>query len=137
MAELGMVLEVHGEVTDPQVDVFEREALFIDRVLAPVAERHRGLCIVLEHITARAALDFVLAARDGIEATVTAHHLLMNRNALFAGGLRPHHFCRPVLLAEADRAALMEAVAGGSPRLFLGTDSAPHEIGRASCRERV
>ena len=126
MAELGMVLEVHGEVTDPQVDVFEREARFIDAVLAPLAERHRGLRIVLEHITTRAALDFVLAARDGIAATVTAHHLLMNRNALFAGGLRPHHFCRPVLQAEADRAALMEAVAGGSPRLFLGTDSAPH-----------
>src|SRR5438094_316051 len=121
MAELGMVLEVHGEVTDPQVDVFEREARFIDTVLAPLAERHRGLRIVLEHITTRAALDFVLAARDGIAATVTAHHLLMNRNALFAGGLRPHHFCRPVLQAEADRAALMEAVAGGSPRLFLGT----------------
>jgi dihydroorotase len=126
MAELGMVLEVHGEVTDPEVDVFEREARFIDTVLAPLTERYRGLRVVLEHITTRAALDFVLAARDGIAATVTAHHLLMNRNALFAGGLRPHHFCRPVLQAEADRAALMEAVAGGSPRLFLGTDSAPH-----------
>src|SRR5256886_105973 len=125
MAELGMVLEVHGEVTDPQVDVFEREARFIDAVLAPLAERHPRLRIVLEHITTRAALDFVLAARDGIAATVTAHHLLMNRNALFAGGLRPHHFCRPVLQAEADRAALMEAVAGGNPPLFLGTDSAP------------
>jgi dihydroorotase len=126
MAELGMVLEVHGEVTEAQVDVFEREARFIDTVLAPLAERHPRLRIVLEHITTRAALGFVLAARDGIAATVTAHHLLMNRNALFAGGLRPHHFCRPVLQAEADRAALMEAVAGGNPRLFLGTDSAPH-----------
>jgi dihydroorotase len=126
MAELGMVLEVHGEVTDPQVDVFEREARFIDSVLAPLAERHPRLRIVLEHITTRAALAFVLGARDGVAATVTAHHLLMNRNALFAGGLRPHHFCRPVLQAEADRAALVEAVAGGSPRLFLGTDSAPH-----------
>jgi dihydroorotase len=126
MAELGMVLEVHGEVTDPQVDVFEREARFIDTVLAPLAERHPRLRIVLEHITTRAALAFVLGSRAGIAATVTAHHLLMNRNALFAGGLRPHHFCRPILQAEADRAALIEAVAGGSPRLFLGTDSAPH-----------
>jgi dihydroorotase len=126
MAELGMVLEVHGEVTDPQVDVFEREARFIDSVLAPLAERHPRLRIVLEHITTRAALNFVLGARAGIAATVTAHHLLMNRNALFAGGLRPHHFCRPILQAEADRVALIEAVAGGSPRLFLGTDSAPH-----------
>jgi dihydroorotase len=126
MAELGMVLEVHGEVTDPQVDVFEREARFIDSVLAPLAERHPRLRIVLEHITTRAALNFVLGARAGVAATVTAHHLLMNRNALFAGGLRPHHFCRPILQAEAERAALIEAVAGGSPRLFLGTDSAPH-----------
>ncbi len=126
MAELGVVLEVHGEVSDPRVDVFEREARFIDTVLAPLAESHRRLRIVLEHITTRAALDFVLTAREGIAATVTAHHLLMNRNALFAGGLRPHHFCLPVLKAEAHRAALLEAVAGGSPRLFLGTDSAPH-----------
>ena len=126
MAELGTVLEVHGEVTDPRVDVFEREARFIDTVLAPLAERHRRLRIVFEHITTRAALDFVLTAREGIAATVTAHHLLMNRNALFAGGLRPHHFCLPVLKAEEHRAALLEAVALGSPRLFLGTDSAPH-----------
>lgn len=126
MAELDMVLEVHGEVTDPRVDVFEREARFIDAVLAPLAERHRRLRIVLEHITTRTALDFVLGAREGVAATVTAHHLLMNRNALFAGGLRPHHFCLPVLKAEKHRVALLEAVARGSPRLFLGTDSAPH-----------
>jgi len=126
MAEVGMVLQVHGEVTDSAVDVFEREARFIDAVLAPLAERHRSLRIVFEHISTRAALDYVLGAREGIAATVTAQHLLMNRNALFAGGLRPHHYCLPVLKAEEHRAALLAAVAGGSPRLFLGTDSAPH-----------
>ena len=126
MAEVGMVLQVHGEVTDPQVDVFEREARFIDAVLAPLAARHVQLRIVFEHITTRAALDFVHAARAGIGATVTPQHLLMNRNALFAGGLQPHHYCLPVLKAEEHRAALLAAVAAGSPRLFLGTDSAPH-----------
>ncbi|HYC08542.1 MAG TPA: dihydroorotase [Steroidobacteraceae bacterium] len=126
MAELGLVLEVHGEVTDPQVDVFDREARFVDTVLAPLSERHARLRIVLEHISTRAALGFVLSAREGIGATVTPQHLLMNRNALFAGGLRPHHYCLPVLKAEAERAALLEAVVRGSPRLFLGTDSAPH-----------
>jgi dihydroorotase len=127
MSETGMVLEVHGEVTDPQVDVFEREARFIDTVLAPLAERHRNLRIVFEHITTREAVEFVLGARPGIAATVTPQHLLMNRNALFNGGLRPHHYCLPVLKAERHRQALLAAVAGGSPRLFLGTDSAPHE----------
>ncbi len=126
MAELGMVLEVHGEVTDPAVDVFDREARFIERVLAPLAARLPQLRMVLEHITTRAALDFVLGARAGLAATVTPQHLLMNRNALFAGGLRPHHFCLPVLKAEAERAALLAAVTRGESRLFLGTDSAPH-----------
>jgi dihydroorotase len=126
MAEAGLVLEVHGEVTDPQVDVFDREARFIERVLAPLVERHPTLRVVLEHITTRAAIDFVLSARSGVAATVTPQHLLMNRNALFAGGLRPHHYCLPVLKAEAERAALLAAVARGNPRLFLGTDSAPH-----------
>jgi dihydroorotase len=126
MAELDMVLEVHGEVTDPAIDVFDREARFIERVLAPLAGRLPQLRIVFEHITTRAALDFVLTAREGLAATVTPQHLLMNRNALFADGLRPHHYCLPVLKAEAERAALLEAVTRGSPRLFLGTDSAPH-----------
>ena len=126
MAEAGLVLEVHGEVTDPAVDVFEREPRFIDTVLAPLAERHPGLRIVFEHITTRAAVEFVLTARAGVAATVTPQHLLLNRNALFAGGLRPHHYCLPVLKAEADRVALVDAVMRGSPRLFLGTDSAPH-----------
>ena len=126
MAELGVVLQVHGEVTDPQVDIVEREARFIEAVLAPLAARHPQLRIVFEHISTRAALEFVLGARPGIAATVTPQHLLMNRNALFAGGLQPHHYCLPVLKAEEHRAALLAAVARGSPRLFLGTDSAPH-----------
>jgi dihydroorotase len=126
MAELGMVLQVHGEVTDPRVDIFEREARFIEEVLAPLAARHPQLRIVFEHITTRAALEFVLGARAGIAATVTPQHLLMNRNALLAGGLQPHHYCLPVLKAEEHRAALLAAVARGSPRLFLGSDSAPH-----------
>lgn len=126
MAELGMVLQVHGEVTDPAVDIFDREARFIERVLGPLIERHRKLRVVLEHISTRAAVDFVLGARAGVAATVTPQHLLMNRNALFSGGLRPHHYCAPVLKAEAERAALLAAVAGGSERFFLGTDSAPH-----------
>jgi dihydroorotase len=126
MSEADLVLQVHGEVTDPAVDVFEREARFIDAVLAPLAARHPRLRIVFEHITTRAAVEFVLGTRAGVAATVTPQHLLMNRNALFAGGLRPHHYCLPVLKAEADRIALLDAVARGSPRLFLGTDSAPH-----------
>jgi dihydroorotase len=126
MEELDLVLQVHGEVTDPTVDVFERESRFIDTVLAPLAARHARLRIVFEHITTRAAVEFVLTGRNGIAATVTPQHLLMNRNALFAGGLRPHHYCLPVLKAEQDRAALLAAVVRGSPRFFLGTDSAPH-----------
>ncbi len=129
MAQAGLVLQVHGEVTDPAVDVFEREERFIDTVLAPLAARHAALRIVFEHITTRAALEFVQKARTGIAATVTPQHLLMNRNALFAGGLRPHHYCLPVLKAEEHRAALLAAVASGTPRLFLGTDSAPHGRG--------
>jgi len=126
MSELGMVLQVHGEVTDPSVDVFDREARFIDAVLAPVAEQVRGLRIVFEHITTRAAVQFVLAARPGVGATITPQHLLLNRNALFTGGLRPHHYCLPVLKSELDRRALLEVLASGDKRFFLGTDSAPH-----------
>lgn len=135
MSERGMVLEVHGEVTDPEVDVFDREARFVDTVLAPLAERHLRLRIVLEHITTRAAVEFVRQARAGIAATVTPHHLLMNRNALFLGGLRPHHYCLPVLKSEPDRRSLLEAIASGDPRFFLGTDSAPHarHLKEAAC----
>ena len=137
MSQHDMVLQVHGEVTGAEVDVFDREARFIDEVLLPLCVRHPGLRIVFEHITTRAALDFVLGGRSGIAATVTPQHLLMNRNALFSGGLRPHHYCLPVLKAEAERAALLAAVTRGSPRLFLGTDSAPHarraKEARVSC----
>ncbi len=126
MAETGMVLQVHGESTDPAVDVFDREARFIDEVLAPLTERHPRLRVVFEHITTKAAVQFVLGARSGIAATVTPQHLLLNRNALFAGGIRPHLYCLPVLKGEAHRSALLTAVASGTPRLFLGTDSAPH-----------
>jgi dihydroorotase len=126
MEELDLVLQVHGEVTDPAVDVFEREPRFIDEVLAPLALRHPRLRIVFEHITTEAALKFVLGGRAGLAATVTPQHLLLNRNALFLGGIRPHHYCLPVLKAERHRAALLAAVASGTARLFLGTDSAPH-----------
>jgi len=133
MAEVGLTLQVHGEVTDPAVDVFDREARFIDQVLAPLAERHPRLRIVFEHITTRQAVQFVLGARAGIGATVTPQHLLMNRNALFAGGIRAHHYCLPVLKGERHRLALLEAVAGGTPRIFLGTDSAPHARHTKEC----
>ena len=126
MSEAGMVLEVHGEVTHEHVDVFDREARFIDEVLAPLAARHPRLRIVFEHITTRHAVEFVRATREGIAATITPQHLLLNRNALFAGGIRPHHFCLPVLKTEPDRTALLEAAVSGEPRFFLGTDSAPH-----------
>ncbi len=126
MSERGMVLQVHGEVTDAAVDVFDREARFIDTVLAPLAERHPRLRIVLEHVTTRHGVDFVRNARPGIAATITPQHLLMNRNALFTGGIRPHHFCLPVLKTEPDRVALLEAATSGNPRFFLGSDSAPH-----------
>ncbi len=126
MSELGMVLQVHGEVTDQSVDVFDREARFIDEVLAPIVSELPRLRVVFEHITTRAAAEFVLRARAGVAATITPQHLLMNRNALFTGGIRPHHYCLPVLKTESDRTALLEVVASGNPRFFLGTDSAPH-----------
>jgi len=126
MAARGLPLLVHGEVTHAEVDVFDREAVFIDSVLAPTLQRFKSLRIVFEHITTRAAVDFVRSAHDGVAATITPQHLLMNRNALFQGGLRPHHYCLPVLKTEPDRLALIDAVAAGNPRFFLGTDSAPH-----------
>ena len=126
MSEQGSVLQVHGEVTADSVDVFDREARFIDSVLEPLARRLSGLRIVFEHITTRHAVDFVRSARKGIGATITPQHLLMNRNALFAGGIRPHLYCLPVLKSEPDRAALLQAATSGDSRFFLGTDSAPH-----------
>jgi dihydroorotase len=126
MSELGVVLQVHGEVTDSSVDVFDREARFIEAVLAGTVERFPRLRVVFEHITTGGAVEFVRNARAGVAATITPQHLLMNRNALFTGGIRPHHYCLPVLKTEPDRRALLEAVASGNPRFFLGTDSAPH-----------
>ena len=135
MAELGVILQVHGEVTDPDVDVFDREARFIGSVLAPLIARFPRLRVVFEHITTREAVEFVRHARAGVAATITPQHLLMNRNALFTGGIRPHHYCLPVLKTEPDRRALLDAIASGNPRFFLGTDSAPHarHTKEASC----
>jgi dihydroorotase len=127
MSERGLPLLVHGEVTDPQVDIFDREKVFIDRVLVDLARRFPQLKIVLEHITTEDAVQFVSGAGPTVAATITAHHLLLNRNALFAGGLRPHHYCLPVVKRERHRRALVQAAVSGSPRFFLGTDSAPHE----------
>ncbi|HZF24890.1 MAG TPA: dihydroorotase [Steroidobacteraceae bacterium] len=126
MQSAGMPLLVHGEVTDPSVDVFDREERFIDKVLEPLLRRYAQLKVVLEHITTRAAVQFVRGERTGVAATITPQHLLLNRNALFAGGLRPHHYCLPVLKTESDREAVLTAATSGDPRFFLGTDSAPH-----------
>lgn len=126
MEACGMVLCVHGEVTAGEVDVFDREQVFIERVLSPVVRRFPGLKVVFEHITTAEAAQFVRAAGANVAATVTAHHLLLNRNAIFAGGIRPHHYCLPVLKRESHRQALVHAVTSGNPRFFLGTDSAPH-----------
>ncbi len=126
MAEMGMPLQVHGEVTDPAIDVFDREALFIDKVLAPLTVRLPGLRVVFEHVTTAAAVAFVRSQAANVAATITPQHLLMNRNDLFTGGIRPHHYCLPVLKRERDRLALLDAVGAGDSRFFLGTDSAPH-----------
>ncbi|HZX80614.1 MAG TPA: dihydroorotase [Lysobacter sp.] len=126
MQHVGLPLLVHGEVTDPDVDVFDREAVFIERVLAPLVRDFPELKIVLEHATTSAAVEFVAAAPANVAATITAHHLLLNRNAIFAGGLRPHHYCLPVLKRELHRQALVKAATSGSAKFFLGTDSAPH-----------
>ena len=126
MAETGLVLQVHGEVTAADVDVFDREREFIDRVLSRIVERVPALKVVFEHVTTAAAVEFVRSARAGVAATITPQHLLLNRNAMFDGGLRPHHYCLPVLKRERDREALVAAATGSDPRFFLGTDSAPH-----------
>ncbi|AVY93614.1 MULTISPECIES: dihydroorotase [Microvirgula] len=126
MAERGVPLLVHGEVTDPQIDIFDREAVFIDTVLMPLLRELPTLRVVMEHITTRQAAEFVAAAGDNLAATVTAHHLLLNRNAIFQGGIRPHLYCLPILKREEHRRALVAAVTSGSPKFFLGTDSAPH-----------
>jgi dihydroorotase len=127
MQELGMPLLVHGETPGADIDVFDRETHFIDAVLAPLLERFPLLKVVFEHITTARAVEFVRGARDGVAATITAQHLLHNRNAIFSGGIKPHYYCLPILKRERDRVALLEAATSGSPRYFLGTDSAPHE----------
>lgn len=129
MQRAGMPLLVHGEVTDADVDVFDRERVFIDRVLAALAQRFPGLHIVFEHVTTAEGVAFVEGCGPNVAATITAHHLLLNRNAMFSGGIRPHHYCLPVLKRETHRRALLKAATSGSPKFFLGTDSAPHARG--------
>jgi dihydroorotase len=126
MEQMGLPLLVHGESTDPAVDVFDREKAFLEDVLGPLLERFPQLKVVLEHITTRDAAQYVEVTGPNVAATITAHHLLMNRNALFMGGMRPHHYCLPVLKREEHREALVEAATSGNPKFFLGTDSAPH-----------
>jgi len=126
MQREGLPLLVHGEVTDPEVDIFDREAVFIERVMAPLRRDFPELKVVFEHITTQDAADYVAGSDTRMAATITAHHLLYNRNALFVGGLRPHYYCLPVLKKERHRQALLRAATGGNAKFFLGTDSAPH-----------
>jgi dihydroorotase len=126
MQEKALLLLVHGEVTEKEVDIFDREAVFIERVLIPLIRRFPQLKVVMEHITTPEAVDFITTAPHTVAATITAHHLLYNRNALFAGGIRPHYYCLPILKREKHRQALLAAATSGNPKFFLGTDSAPH-----------
>lgn len=129
MAELGIPLLVHGEVTEPEVDIFDREAEFLDTVLKPLLDHIPDLKVVAEHITTREMAEFVLHAGDRVAATITPQHLLLNRNAMLVGGIRPHHYCLPVLKRESHREVLLEVATSGNPKFFLGTDSAPHAKG--------
>jgi dihydroorotase len=138
MQEVGMLFLVHGEVTHSDIDIFDREAVFIDQILEPLRRDFPQLKIVFEHITTKQAAHYVrdaLATGNTLAATITPQHLLMNRNAIFSGGIRPHHYCLPVLKREEHRVALLEAATSGNPRFFLGTDSAPHAKGdkEAAC----
>ncbi|HEX3096774.1 MAG TPA: dihydroorotase [Usitatibacter sp.] len=133
MQAAGLPLLVHGEVTDPEVDVFDREAVFLERVLGPLVERFPALKIVVEHVTTEEAVAFVARASANVAATITAHHLLLDRTALFSGGFRPHHYCLPVLKRESHRRALVKAATSGNPKYFLGTDTAPHARGAKEC----
>lgn len=126
MEKLGMPLLVHAEVTDSDIDVFDRELVFIERHMIPLLKKYPGLKVVFEHITTKDAADFVALAPANVAATITAHHLLMNRNDMFKGGIQPHHYCLPVLKRETHRVALVKAATSGSAKFFLGTDSAPH-----------
>ena len=133
MAQRDVPLLLHGEVTNDGVDVFDREKVFIERILSPLAEDLTSLRIVLEHVTTRDAVQFVSGASDRVAATITPHHLLLNRNALLSGGINPHHYCLPILKREQHRQALVAAATSGDPKFFLGTDSAPH---RAQAKEK-
>jgi dihydroorotase len=126
MAAIGMPLCVHGEVTDPAIDIFDREAVFIERVLDPLRRRLPELRVVMEHITTKEGVDYARSGGDNLGATITTHHLIINRNAILAGGIRPHYYCLPVAKRETHRLALREAATSGDRRFFLGTDSAPH-----------
>ncbi|GAB1256809.1 dihydroorotase [Aurantivibrio plasticivorans] len=130
MEKVGMKLLVHGEVTHDDIDIFDREQVFIDQVLKPLTNQFPGLKVVLEHISTEDAVDFVTAANNNIAATVTAHHLLFNRNALLVGGIRPHYYCLPILKSNQHQQALIKAATSGNPKFFLGTDSAPHAINK-------
>ena len=135
MAKVGMPLLVHGEVTHAEIDIFDREAVFIETVMKPLMERHPSLKVVCEHITTQQAAEFVAQAPDNVAATITAHHLLFNRNKMLVGGIRPHYYCLPILKREQHRQALLKAATSGSHKFFLGTDSAPHSQGakESSC----
>lgn len=128
MAETGLVLQVHGEVTDPHIDIFDREAVFIEQVLLPIVHELPELKIVLEHITTEQGIQFVESASDNIAGSLTPQHLLFNRNEIFRGGIRPHNYCLPILKREKHRAALAKAATSGNVKFFLGTDSAPHSL---------
>ena len=128
MAEAAVPLCVHGEVTDPEIDIFDREAVFIDRVLDPIRRATPGLRVVMEHVTTSDAVDYVKTAGAGLAATITTHHLVINRNHLLVGGMRPHYYCLPVAKRESHRLALRAAATSGDARFFLGTDSAPHPV---------
>ena len=129
MEDIGMPLLVHGEVTHSDVDIFDREAVFIDQVMVDIIREHPGLKVVFEHITTADAVDFVREAGENVGATITPHHLEFNRNAIFQGGIRPHFYCLPIAKRERHRLALREAATSGNPKFFLGTDTAPHAIG--------
>ncbi|MEM7113792.1 MAG: dihydroorotase [Chloroflexota bacterium] len=128
MQEVGMPLLIHGEVTDPEIDIFDREAVFIERVLIPVLNDFPELKVVSEHITTETAVNFIASQSDRVGATITTHHLMINRNAIFQGGIRPHMYCLPIAKREKHRLALRKAATSGDPHFFLGTDSAPHLI---------
>jgi len=130
MAEIGMPLCVHGEVTDPAIDIFDREAVFIERALHPLRKAVPDLRVIMEHVTTQDAVDYIRDSRRNLAATITTHHLIINRNAILAGGIRPHYYCLPVAKRETHRIALVEAAVSGDPRFFLGTDSAPHPDAR-------